>query len=321
MPMNPSQARVIDPILTQHARGYGNPDVERAGAILFPRARILQRGAKIIKFGREHFRLYNTARAPGAVKKRVTIGYSAESVSLVQHALSGTVPFEVLDEANRVPNVDLGRRAVNVPMETIARELEYRQAVIAQAAANYAAGNKETLAGTDQWDDYAGSDPGAQMDDAHAAIRAKIGRRGNVLVLGPEVYRKVRRHPKVVGHFYSGVKNGPATVSRDQLAQYFDVARVAVGEDVYLPEDAAENADFSDVWGDVAILAYVPTGEGQVDVPSYGYTYYLDGHPIVESPYQDRDHDVWVYPTKDEVQPVLTGMDAGYLFSDVLASV
>lgn len=315
-----AQARVIDPILSQHSRGYSNPDVERVGSVLFPAAPVGQRGAKIVRFGKESFRLYNTIRAPGGAKKRVRVGYTSDSISLVQHTLSGEVPFEHMEDANRVPGIDLGRKAVNVPMESIAREKEYRQAVIAQNAANYATGNKDALSGTDQWDDYTNSNPGAQMDDYHAAIRARIGRRGNVLVLGPTVFDKAKRHPKIVGHFYTGNQAGAQSVTRAQLAEYFGVRSVAVGDDIYLPETAADTDNFVDMWGNVAILAYVPSvsGDGDIEVPSFGYTYYLSGHPMVEAPRQDRDHDVWVYDVKDEYQPVLTGMDAGFLISNVL---
>lgn len=319
--MSPRQARVIDPVLSNHARGYGNPDVERAGRVLFPRAPIDQRGAKIVKFGKEAFRLYNTERAPGAAKKRVSVGYSSDTVSLNQHALAGQVTFEALEDANAVPGIDLGRRALNVPMEIIRREEEYRAAQIAQNAANYATDNKDTLSGTDQWTD-AGSKPGEQMDDAHMVIRSRIGRRGNVLVLGPNVYNAARRNAKVIAQVFAGSANKPEMVTRDQLAAYFGVKKIAVGDDIYLPATASDDDAFSDVWGNVAILAYVPSvdGEGDIEVPSFGYTYYLKGHPLVEAPWQDRDHDVWVYPTKDEYQPVLTGMHAGFLFTDVIPS-
>lgn len=317
--MTPGQARVVDPILTTHSRGYGNPDVERPGRLLFPRAPVLTRGAKIIKFGRESFRLYNTVRAPGSKKKRVRVGYTSDTINLVQHALAGEVPFENLEEANRVPNINLARSAVNVPLESLERELEHNQATIAQDPNNYAATNKIALAGGAMWSDDA-SDPGDQSDTAHNAIRSKIGRRGNLMVMGPAVFTRAKRHPKIIAHFYKDAAGGASSVSRAQLADYFGVKQIAVGDDVYLPANAGDNDDFSDVWGNAAVIAYVPSidGEGNVDVPSYGYTYYLSGNPLVEQAWQDRDSDVWVYPVKDERKPVLTAMDAGYLFTNVL---
>lgn len=320
--MTPGAARAVDPILTTHARGYKSPDVARVGEVLFPRAPVSLRGAKIVRFGKEAFRKYNTQRAPGTATKRVQVGYSTDSISLSQHSLEGMTPIELQEESLNVPNANLGIRAVNVPLDAMARELEIEQAAIAQNAANYDANHKITLSGTAQWDDYAASNPGAQMDDYHAAIRSYTARRGNVLVLGPNVYTSIRRHPKVIGQFYTGAQEGAQSVTDAQLAEYFRVRRVVVGDEVWLPNTAADSDSFQDVWGNVAILAYVPTvsGDGDVDVPSYGYTYYLSGRPLVEQAYYDRNSKTWMHPVTDERAPVLTGMGAGFLIQNVLGT-
>ena len=62
--MTNAAARVIDPILTEVAQGYKNADM--VGMALFPYVPVAQRGGKIITFGKEAFRLYNTGRTPGS---------------------------------------------------------------------------------------------------------------------------------------------------------------------------------------------------------------------------------------------------------------
>ena len=320
--MTGAQARVTDPILTTHARGYKPGASNFVGRLLFPRAKIMVRGAKVIRFGKESFRRYKTRRAPGADRAIIQVGYTSDPVNLHQEALDGKVPFEIMDDANKVPGIDMGRRSVNTVLDSFRLDEEYRQAEVAQNAANYGPGNKETLVGTDQWDNYTNSDPGTQMDDAHEAIRARTGFRGNILVLGPKVFLKAKRHPKIVGHFYSGVANAKQTVNAEQMAEYFGVKRVVSGDAVYLPETAANTDPFTDIWGDKAILAYVPEvdGEGSIEIPSFGYTYYLNGYPNVAQAWMDKNNDSWRYPVTDEYNPVLTGMEAGYLFSDVLST-
>ena len=66
--MTPAQARVIDPILTEIARGYGGNQAPIAD-ILFPTVPVAQRGGRIIAFGPDDFKLYSTARAPGAARR------------------------------------------------------------------------------------------------------------------------------------------------------------------------------------------------------------------------------------------------------------
>lgn len=68
-----------------------------------------------------------------------------------------------------------------------------------------------------------------------------------------------------------------------------------------------------------AVLAYVPTG-ARFEVPSYGYTYHLAGHPMVERPYYEENPNSWMYPMTYERQVVQTSMEAGFLIENVLAN-
>ncbi len=318
--MSPGETRIIDPILTTQARGWRTPDIMRVGSVLFPRASIPKRGANIVKFGKEAFRKYNSIRSGSENIKRVRVGYTADTVSLVEHALEGVVTRKQLDESAGIPAANLGMRAINVPLDAIAREIEIEQATIAQSTANYDSNHKLALTGTDRWDDYTNSDPGVDVDAAHQAIRATTGRRGNVLVVGPLVKDVLVRHPKIVGHFYTGAQAGAQEVTDEQLARYFKVRQVYSGDEVWLPETSTDSDPFTDVWGKNAVLAYVPSvsGDGDIEVPSYGYSYFLEGYPLVEQAYYENNITSWVYPVFDEVKPVLTGMGAGFLFTTVI---
>lgn len=308
--MSPSQARVIDPILTTVAQGYKNADM--VGGALFPAVPVTQRGGKIIKFTREDFRLYATGRAPGAATKRVQYGYGSDPYALEQHALEGVVPFELLQEANQVPGINLATNAIRKTQNIIALRNEKAMADIATDATKYAAANKVTLVGAAQWSDDA-STPSKDIETAKEAVRAKVGRRPNTVLLGAKVFSKLKTHPAIIDR----VKyTGRDVVTTELLAALFDVKRVVVGDAVY--EDAAGN--LADVWGKLVVVAYTELGSlADMGVPSYGYTYQLGGYPIVETPYQDRNAKSWVYPVTDELSPVMAAADAGYLISAAVA--
>jgi hypothetical protein len=310
--MNTAGARVIDPILTTVAQGYQN--AEFVGMNLFPSVPVGQRGGKIITFGKEDFALYATARAPGAGTKRIQYGYSGSAYALEQHALEGLVPFEIMQEASAVPGIDLGRGAIVKVQNTIGLRLEYAQAVLATTAANYAASNKVTLAGVDQWSDYSGtSDPVDDIEVAKEAIRAKVGKRGNTVVMGAAVFAKLRQHPKIIDRIKY---TGRDSVTVELLAALFGVKRVLVGDAVYA--DAAGN--FVDVWGKFVVVAYTDLATlADMGTPSYGYTYRLNGFPTVEQPYEDRNAKSWIYPVTDEVSPVIAAALGGYLISGAVA--
>lgn len=305
--MTTSQARVIDPVLTQVAQGYQNAQVVYPA--LFPIVPVGARGGKIIAFGREDFRLYNTGRTPGANTRRVNYGYQGASYALEQHALEGQVPFELLQDANAVPGIDMARVAVNKTQNIVDLAAEKAAADLATNPANYAAGNKVTLSGTSQWSDHANSDPVNDVETAKEAVRAKIGRRPNTMVIAAAVESQLRQHPKIIDRIKYTGRDVPTP---ELLASLFGLNRVVVGDAVY--EDASGN--LVDCWGTSVVLAYTETGGlADMGLPSYGYTYRLRGYPIVETTYQDRNAKSWIYPVTDERAPVIAGADAGYLIS------
>jgi hypothetical protein len=72
----------------------------------------------------------------------------------------------------------------------------------------------------------------------------------------------------------------------------------------------------SDVWGNNVVLAYTNLGSANAEEPSFGYTYTLDGNPLVEQTYWDASTKSWVYPVNYERVPVLSGITSGYLIQN-----
>jgi hypothetical protein len=311
--MTPAGARILDPILTEIARGYKQLDF--AGGALFPTVPVGQRGGNIITFRKEDFQLYLTGRVPGANTKRVQYGYDGAAFSLEQHALEGQVPFEIMEEANSVPGIDMARVAVMKTQAIIALRLEKQQADLATTAATYASTNKVTLSGTAQWSDFTTgvSNPEGDVETGKEAIRKLTGRRGNTVVMGASVMAKLKQHPKILARTFPTGRDVPTP---ELLANVFGVDRVLSADSIYL--DAA--GVMQDIWGKFVVIAFTETsGLADMGLPSYGYTYQLRGYPIVETPYQDRNPKSWIYPVTDEVKPVIAGVDAGYLISAAIA--
>jgi hypothetical protein len=307
--MTTQQARVIDPVLTEIARGYRNAAF--AGMALFPFVPVGQRGGRIIEFGREHFRLYQTARAPGANVVRIQSAFSSKTFALENHAVEEGVPYELMEDASAVPGVDLGANAVRRAMSIIGLRLEKAQADLARNAANYAASNKATLSGTSQWS-HASSTPVNDVEQYKEAVRTQTGTRPNTLLVGARVFAALKNHPQIVDRIKYTSRD---VATPELLASLFGLERVVVGDAVFI--DAAGAVD--DVWGKDAILAYTAIGGQDAEQPSYGYTYRLRESPIVEEPYQDKQTRSWVYQIVDDVAPVIVGADAGFLVQNAVA--
>ncbi|MEX0617536.1 MAG: major capsid protein [Pseudohongiellaceae bacterium] len=309
MTMNNQQVRVIDPILSNVAQGYVHP--ENVGHFLFPRVPVQQRGGQIIEFGKESFKRYRTRRAPGSSTKRVQFGYEGKPFALHQDALEGKVPWENMQDAARVPGIDLGTRAVNSVMRIMTLGVEIEQAEMATDPTNYPTANKDTLSGTDQWTD-AGSDPAAQIRDYRETVRGIVGVYPNVMEISARGFAALQEHAKILERFKYTSSD---SITADMLARLFDLRQLVVGKAVYMDEGSET---MTDAWGRSAVLAYVPEAISDREEPSFGYTYTLEGHPLVEETYQDRNAKSWIYPVTYEKSAVLSGIDSGFLIQDVV---
>jgi len=308
-PLNTRTAQVVDAILSTHARGYRN--AEFISHLLFPRVTVPNRSMRVLKFGKEAFRMLNTKRAPGADKKRVQYGFASDAVSLIQDALEGVVPIEHQEEAMSMPGINLGQGAINMVLDSVDLGLEYDCSQMARNAANYAASNKVTLTTTARWTDPA-STPKADIKEGKEIIRRMTGRYPNTLILGPNGANALTEHASIKDQFkYTSADS----ITFAMLARALQLDNVISGNAVYLPETATDATAATDVWGDDAILAYVPKGENY-QVPAYGYTYELSGYPQVTKPYFEDRNDSWIYPTKTERRPYILGADAGFLFTN-----
>ncbi len=303
--MNAAQSRVVDPILTEHVRGYSN--AQMIGMKLFPIVNMPTRGAKRIEFNREALRRVLTTRAPGSNIGRYNATYKGLPVNLTQDALQAVTPVEFMEEASAVPGIDLQQESVDVVLAVIALSLEIQQAELARNPAAYAATNKLAVAAGDRWT-APDSDPAGMVEDAKEAIRKRTGRRPNLLEISAEVRSALKVHPKIRDHFKHTTA---AAISDKMLAEYFDVPEVVVGDAIYDLDDGST----VDVWGKDAVLAFVaPEGQRNMRLPSYGYTYRLRGHPFVEATEYDRNTRSWVNNVIDEQSPEIVGSDAGFLF-------
>jgi hypothetical protein len=301
--LNASQVRIIDPILTTVALGYVQPDL--IGGRVFPRVPVEISGGQVIQFGKEGFMKYNLRRAPGGATKRIEFGYLGTHFALVQDAIEAKVPREWMRDASVMPGIDLGSRAVRLGMKVVLLSLEVEQATAALNAANYDGAHQIALAGAAKWSNAA-SDPVAQIDAGREAIRATTGVYPNLLSLSPVAFSALRNNPSIKDRFKF---TSATSITTDMLATLLEVPEVIVGKGI--TSDDAGN--FTDIWGNNALLSYSPKNPEGAEEPSFAYTYTMNCHPLVEVPYWESTTKSWIYPTTMERAPVITAPTAGYL--------
>lgn len=315
--MSPAEIRLNqNPILTALLLGMsqGNFVAER----LFPRLPQALTGITLGQLGDERLRRYNLRRAPGAPTRRVEIQYEGKTYTVDQYSVEVPIPREMIREAEAMrrmnvgANLDVSRIAMVTANDILSLDYEIEVATLATTAGSYAAGQVTALAGTTKWS-HADGTPVDDIGNASDAIRKKIGRRPNRLTLSADAFWALKTSDQVKGYLPS-TQMGPATL--DQLKTILNVEEIVVGEAVWKNEAGVG----ADVWGNNAILAYVPKIGGNGDMslaePGFGFTNVIEGHPFAEQPYYEANLKSWVYGATYERRPNIAYSEAAWLFTN-----
>jgi hypothetical protein len=196
--------------------------------------------------------------------------------------------------------------------DSIALTREKSAADLAQDAALYASGMKTVITSGDAFDDYDNTtDPIEVIKDGLEAVRGKIGKFPNTMVLGESVFRVLMSHPKILDKIkYSSL--GKAT--KEILKELTDIPNIEVGLSVYTDD----GTNFTDIWQDNIVLANVDKsvkGSRSEFNPSYGYTFRRQGMPEVDT-YNENGGKIKVLRYTDNYSVNVTAQDAAYLISN-----
>lgn len=124
-----------------------------------------------------------------------------------------------------------------------------------------------------RWSDYAGSDPVDDMETGKETILSTTGFLPNTLVLGYQVFRKLKHHPDILDRYkYTNSDN----VTPQLLARLFEVDRVLVSTAIKATNLEGETSAYAFTHGKHAWLGYVnPTPS--LLAPSAMYTFAWQG--------------------------------------------
>lgn len=299
------QLRVVDPVLTNLARGYRNAQL--IGEALFPIALIDKEAGTIPLFGKDAFDLYDTERAIRAQSNIMNPDdVNGLDVVLREHDIAYPVDYREKAESMFDAQARAARRVVDV----IDLRREVACAKLAQNPNTYLAGAKVSLAGSSQWSN-GGGDPIQDVERGKEVIRSRIGVRPNTMTMGASVYASLKFHPKLQEALGS---NERKLITVEHLKALFGI------QDIFIGEALANAGTFGDIWSDSLQLAYVakPQGGAQANYedPSFGYTLRRKGMPEIDT-YDGAGGKLNYVRNTDIYKPVVVGADAGYLISDI----
>ncbi|HEC65844.1 MAG TPA: hypothetical protein ENI23_11140, partial [bacterium] len=227
-----------------------------------------------------------------------------------EHALKELVPNELKKQALKplTPEID----ATENVTERLLIEKEYDLATYMQSTGNLS--NNTTLSGTDQWDDYANSDPIGDVKTAKQTVHSKIFKDPNVMVIGKEVYDKLVDHPDILDRI-KYTKLGVAT--SDLLARLFEVDKVIVAAAGYNSAVEGQSDSMSYIWGKNVWLLYVTKKPGIKQV-SFAYFFQMEAPRRADKWFNNDRKGTYVRIT-DEYTRETVSVDCAYLIKSTVA--
>jgi len=238
----------IHPFLTSIAIAYRNPRLIADDVL--PRVPV---GAQVFRYRKyalgDAFTVPDTRVGRKSQPNQIEFGYEEIESQTEDHALDSPIPQA--DKENAPPNVNPEGKATETLADLVLLDREIRAAQLVFNEASYGPANKTTLAGTDQFSDFANSDP---ISVIQGALDSMI-LRGSILVAGRAVWSALARHPQIVRAF-NGNDGSSGMATRAFVAQLFELDQVLVGEGWLNSSKKGQTPVLSRVWGNDLALLY-----------------------------------------------------------------
>ena len=250
----------------------------------------------------------------------VEFGATLASAVTDDYGLLTFVPERDISEAQRQDSAwDPMAQASMGATQLIHLAREKRVADIVFNTANYPATNRAVVASAQQWDEAAADPVGVIMDALDVPIT-----RPNSMVIGQAVYTKLRQHPKLVEAVKAvggGAGGTPGIVSRQAIADLFELDRILVGATWRNSAKRGQDASYSRLWGKFCALLHINTPTGTQDMmPTWGFTAQAMAVQVMtsEEPSRGVGRGSRVVKVSECVKELVSWNTAGYLFSTVV---
>lgn len=311
----------VNPALTAIAIGYKNRDVDLIADLVLPRVQTAKKFKWTLYPAADAYTLPPTLVARRAEPTVVEFGGAEQTDETLDYGIDDIIPNDEVEAWMSMPKPASGgpvspqAKSTGLVSGLIMLDREVRVAGMVFNAATYPAGYKETLAGASQWSDFAGSNP---VDKILSALDVPLFR-PNTLVFGQAVWTKLRQHPKMVSAILGNdVPTG--AVTRQQVADFFEVSRVVVGAGFVNTARKGQAATMTRVWGKHAAALFVSPDAADADQPTFGFTAQWGTRIAGEMPEPKMGLRGSVRVRVGEsVREIISAASAGYFFENAIA--
>ena len=316
----------VDATLTAIAIGYRNPAHTLIAKRALPPLKVLSEKFKWNEFPiEEGFTLPDAEVGRKGQVNQVEFSAEEKDSSVKDYGLDDALPQSDIEEAARAraerrSHFDPRSAATEGLTNLIELHREVRTAAVVQDPANYSAGRKIALAGTDKFSDFANSDPYGVIDEG---FDKTLVFRPNTIVMGQPVWSKVKRHPKIIKAVKGGLTEDGA-VTRAQFAELFEIKpeNLLIGEALLNPAKKGQAVALNRVWGKNIALLYLDPAKQVTDDATITRCFTAELGDRVAGSIEDPDIGLQGgerVRVGERAREIVCAKDVGYLIQDAVA--
>jgi hypothetical protein len=298
----------VDKILTNLSIAHQNPAF--VAAQLFPTVPVAKQSDKYFVYGKESFNIPDTRYSKKAGFNRVDWTVSQDQYYAELRGLEAQLTQVEKDNADQPLNLEADTTMYLGDQFDLAKEQIIVNGVTDPAIITQ---NRDLVADGQAFDDP-NSDPFEVIDDAKQAVEDEVIPEPNTLVLPKPVWRKLRRHPKVISKLSFTERGSP--VSTNALAQLFEIDKILVPATQFNAAAEGQPPDIQRLWGKVALLAYVPPRAG-LRVIGLGFTFNWWRRILGRYPEKKTLSEVFQLTQAEDYK--LTAPEAAFLFENAIS--
>jgi len=261
----------------------------------------------------------DTKRAPGSGYARGEYTFTTSTYACEEHGAE-----EVVDDREAKMYAEYFDAEQIAAMRAYSAVLRNAEQRIADAVFNATTFSSFTTGVTNEWDDTANATPLVDVEAAVQAVYDQSGLWANALVINRKVFRNLRNCDEIKDRIASsgaGDSNAAGKVTRQQLAELFDLDQVIVAGGTKNAAKEGQSADPTQIWsGEYAMVCKV-ANSGDFREPCLGRTFHWseDGSSVGGTVENYRDETVRgsVVRVRHDVDEIVLYAEAGHLLSNI----
>jgi len=312
-----NDVRPVNPVLTDLSIGFKNE--EFIWDLLAPVVATDQKSGTYFIWDRDYwFRTFEEAqgakRAPEGPYKRVAYGVSTSTYDTVEYGFEKPTGDPIV-AASQTPE-SLTQQDIAFLTNLIEMELERLISSTLFKASVW--GTDNTLAGVNQWSDFANSDPIGDFDTAKSTIRQNTGATPNQAIMGIATWNDLKEHPLILDkykHTQSGI------MTEELVAAALGIDKIVVGKSARNTAKEGQTFVGSDIWTDSCLIMSSVPSPG-LAVPAAAYTFMWDevgNIPWAVQEYREEQTRSNVARVLTHAVPKATSAEHAYLILDTTA--